>query len=46
VTVNGSVGDLPDLSEEGFRETFRGGTVKRAKRQGLLRNAASARSVT
>ena len=42
VTVNSSVTDLLYLTEEEFREKFKGSPVKRAKRRGLLRNAAAA----
>jgi epoxyqueuosine reductase len=34
--------DLLELSEEAFRERFRGSAVRRAKRRGLVRNAAVA----
>jgi epoxyqueuosine reductase len=34
--------DLLDLDEQAFRERFRGSPIKRAKRRGLLRNAAVA----
>jgi epoxyqueuosine reductase len=42
VTVNSSVTDLLYLTEEAFREKFKSSPVKRAKRRGLLRNAATA----
>ncbi len=42
ITVNSTVSDLLYLTEEEFREKFKGSPVKRAKRRGLLRNAATA----
>jgi epoxyqueuosine reductase len=42
VTVNSKVADLLYLTEDEFREKFRHSPVKRAKRHGLLRNAATA----
>ena len=44
VTVNSSVTGLLYLTEEEFREKFKGSPVKRAKRRGLLRNAVTALS--
>jgi epoxyqueuosine reductase len=35
--------DLVNLTDEGFRERFRGSPIKRAKRAGLARNASIAR---
>ena len=42
VTQNSTVTDLLLLTEEEFRTAFKGSPVKRAKRRGLLRNAAAA----
>ena len=42
VTISSSVTDLLYLTEEEFREKFKGSPVKRAKRRGLLRNTATA----
>src|SRR5579884_1168350 len=42
VTRNPRLVDLLRMSEEEFREKFKGSPVKRAKRRGLLRNAAVA----
>ena len=42
ITVNSRVTDLLYLTEDAFREKFKGSPVKRAKRRGLLRNAAAA----
>ena len=42
VTIESTVTDLLSLTEEAFREKFKGSPVKRAKRRGLLRNAATA----
>ncbi len=42
VTIKNSVTNLLYLTEEEFREKFKGSPVKRAKRRGLLRNAALA----
>src|SRR5712691_7030950 len=36
------LGRLLELDDEGFRQTFRGSPIKRAKRRGLARNAALA----
>jgi len=44
ITVNSKVTDLLYLTDEEFREKFKGSPVKRAKRRGLLRNAAAALS--
>ncbi|HEY1265589.1 MAG TPA: tRNA epoxyqueuosine(34) reductase QueG, partial [Terriglobales bacterium] len=40
--VNPALGWLASISEEDFRQTFRGSPVRRAKRSGLRRNAAIA----
>ena len=40
VTVNSTVSDLLYLTEEEFRQKFKGSPVKRTKLRGLLRNAA------
>jgi epoxyqueuosine reductase len=45
VTVSSTVTDLLYLTEEEFRENFKGSPVKRTKRRGLLRNAAAALSM-
>jgi epoxyqueuosine reductase len=45
VTKHSTIADLLFLSEEAFRERFKGSPVKRAKRRGLLRNAAAALSL-
>lgn len=42
VTINSKVTDLLFMTDEEFREKFKGSPVKRAKRRGLLRNAAAA----
>ena len=42
VTANSNVSDLLYLTDEEFRQKFKGSPVKRAKRRGLLRNAAYA----
>ena len=42
VTINSKVTDLLYMTDEEFREKFKGSPVKRAKRRGLLRNAAAA----
>ena len=42
VTINSKTTDLLFLTDEDFREKFKGSPVKRAKRRGLLRNAATA----
>ena len=42
MATNSIVSDLLYLTEEEFREKFKGSPVKRAKRRGLLRNAAYA----
>ncbi len=42
VTINSKATDLLYLTDEQFREKFKGSPVKRAKRRGLLRNAALA----
>ena len=42
ITANKSLIDLLLLSPEEFRTAFKGSAVKRAKRRGLLRNAAAA----
>ena len=44
ITVNSKVTDLLYLTDEEFREKFKVSPVKRAKRRGLLRNAAAALS--
>ena len=41
VTVSSKVTDLLYMNDEGFRAKFKGSPVKRAKRRGLLRNAAA-----
>ncbi len=43
-TTNVKVTDLLYMTDEEFRAAFRGSPVKRAKRRGLLRNAAAALS--
>jgi epoxyqueuosine reductase len=40
--VNPALEWLANISEDGFRETFRGSAIKRAKRTGLRRNAVIA----
>jgi len=42
ITATSRLTDLLLLSEEEFREKFKGSPVKRAKRRGLLRNVAAA----
>jgi len=42
VTANSTVSNLLYLTEEEFRQKFKGSPVKRTKRRGLLRNAACA----
>ena len=42
VTANSTVSDLLYLTEEEFRQKFKGSPVKRTKRRGLLRNAGYA----
>ncbi len=42
VTAKSKVTDLLYMNHEEFREKFKGSPVKRAKRRGLLRNAAAA----
>ena len=42
VTLDSTVTDLLYMTEEEFRAKFKGSPVKRAKRRGLLRNAATA----
>jgi hypothetical protein len=42
VTVNGKLIDLLAITEEEFREQFRGSPVKRAKWRGLMRNLRTA----
>src|SRR5262249_14862351 len=37
--LNPALAWLAEISEEGFRETFRGSPIKRTKRTGLRRNA-------
>jgi len=44
VTTNSKVTDLLYMTDEDFREKFKGSPVKRAKRRGLLRNATAALS--
>ncbi len=41
-TVSSNVTDLRFMTQEEFRHKFKGSPVKRAKRRGLLRNAATA----
>ena len=41
-TVSSNVTDLLFMTQEDFRHKFKGSAVKRAKRRGLLRNAATA----
>jgi len=42
LTTNRTLSELALLTEEEFREQFKGSAVKRAKRRGLLRNVAAA----
>jgi epoxyqueuosine reductase len=42
ITVNSAVDGILEMTEEEFRSKFKGSPVKRAKRRGLLRNAAAA----
>jgi epoxyqueuosine reductase len=44
VTAASRMSDLLSMTEEEFREQFKGSPVKRAKRRGLLRNVAAALS--
>src|SRR5580692_10837175 len=44
VTINSKVSDLLYMTDDDFRQKFKGSPVKRAKRRGLLRNAAAALS--
>jgi len=44
ITVNNKLTDLLRLTDADFRVKFKGSPVKRAKRRGLLRNAAAALS--
>lgn len=46
VTVNSKVTDLLSMTDEDFRAAFKNSPVKRAKRRGLLRNAATALSAS
>jgi len=44
--VNSTLSDLSALSENEFREQFKGSPVKRAKWRGLMRNVATALSAS
>jgi epoxyqueuosine reductase QueG len=45
ITVNSSVENILNLTEEEFRVEFKGSVVMPAKHRGLLRNAAVAQAV-